>query len=99
MTFTSLGLLSLYICKQNYDLPEPINNIHCQNSDVHSNETRQQADFHVKKYVIDEARRGFVYKSPLLWTSLPDTVKYAKTIKCFGLQFRKYICKPYRWCT
>ena len=104
--FKRLGILKLhdihefelakfaYLNKMNC-LPEPINNIFYHNSDVHSYETRQQADIHVKKYITDVARRGFVYKSPLLWTSLPVNIKDAKTITCLCSRLRKHIVNVY----
>ena len=66
-------------------LPEPIAKMFILNSEVHERNTRQHADFHIKKCRTTLATQHIASKGPLIWNALPVNIKHTQfsSLKAF----------------
>ena len=77
------------------NLPFPLIDMYTQNNDVHSYNTRNLNNLHIKPFKVDIVFRSFVHQGPSMWYSLSETIKQSKSIGHFGSQLKKLYIKEY----
>ena len=76
--------------------PEAINDIFCQNNQIHDHDTRYKKDLHpVKIKTKLYSEKTISYQGSTLWKKLPKHLKETTSIPIFKSKLRKYILEKY----
>lgn len=79
----------------NKSLPPPLLELYNLNQTIHNHQTRQSQLVHVKPTKIDLVLRSFIHTAPETWSSIPDEIKKATSLKSFNRLIKKYFLSKY----
>ncbi len=73
------------------ELPTPINNQYKLNASIHTHNTRQINNPHIRYRRTQLASKQITHAAPLIWQNTPNNIKTAKHIKLFIKLYKEYL--------
>ena len=73
------------------DLPKPINIQYKLNTNVHSHDTRQLQNPHIRHRRTMQASKQITHKGPKMWQQVPNNLKNIPNLKLFSKHYKQYL--------
>ena len=74
-----------------HELPTPLMELFTVNNAIHSHDTRQKMDPHVRKSNLQSTSRSLLHRAPATWQEIPYNIKQCRTTNHFIHKLRKYL--------
>ena len=75
------------------ELPRPLQNIFCLNSDIHSHNTRNKNAPHITERHSKTICKSFIHAAPQTWYNIPEKIKKLRTTKSFSSKLKQDLLK------
>ena len=86
-----IQLSKLMFMHTRHELPTPLMELFTVNNAIHSHDTRQKMDPHVRKSNLQSTSRSLLHRAPATWQEIPYNIKQCRTTNHFIHKLRKYL--------